>query len=86
MGSPDRRERTEALAWLRDAAWLGFVPEPVLVTLTGESERVVAVVGAAWDRSGEWASEPLCPSGGRAAHWLSTWSLMRILPCVIFSR
>lgn len=32
---PDRRERTEALPWLRVTGWVGSVPGPVLVTLTG---------------------------------------------------
>ena len=45
----------------------------------------MAVVGAEWDTSGEWAFEPLCPSGGHAVYWLSTWSLSQILPCVILS-
>lgn len=76
MGPPDRREGTEELLCLRDAGWVGFVLEPVLVTLTGENKWVVAVVGAGWDRSGEWAFEPLCPLGDHAAYWLSTWSLM----------
>lgn len=46
----------------------------MLVTLTGESKRVVVVVvRLGWDRNREWALEPLYPSGGHAVHWLSTW-------------